>query len=65
MDPDSDSDSERFPYGYSCTVFKFHIAQIQTQIPTLQGQISVPKMGTVAILGTDVRTWGGNPSPSL
>ena len=27
-------------------------------------QISVPKMGIVAILRTNVRPWGGNPSPS-
>ena len=35
-DPDSDlnSDSEGFAYGYSCTMFKFHIAQIQTRILT-------------------------------
>ena len=32
-DWDSDSDSEGFPCGYSCTIYKFHIAHIGTWNP--------------------------------
>ena len=50
--PDSDSDSEGFPFGYSCNMLNVHVAQIQTQIPILNGRIGNQSPGP-------------NPSPPM
>ena len=42
LDLDLDSDSEGFPYGYNCTMYKFHIAEIWTRILILNGYIENP-----------------------
>ena len=63
LDSDTDSDLEGIPNGYNCTMSNVLLDRFRFGFPS-QVQISVPKMGTVAILEADVCPPGGIASPS-
>ena len=51
----SDLDSEGFPYGYSCTMYKFHIVQICTRIPDSDPNPKWLFLGWISVPGVGVR----------